>query len=276
VKAGSGLATLGLADSAGVPASVAQATMVLPYNNVPVVRDVLERQGSTMACVIVEPMVANMGVVPPEPGFLHMLREVTTRKKIVLIFDEVITGFRVAYGGAQTLYQIYPDLTVLGKIIGGGLPCGAFGGRRTLMRHLAPEGPVYQAGTLSGHPLAMAAGLATLLWLKTHRPYTALAQRTQRLADGLRRIAADTKLPLVVQSAGSLWTPFFARQPVTEWATAKQADVERYAQWFRTMRREGVLLPPSQFEASFVGVAHTEAMVDATIRAARAAFRAMR
>ncbi|MBI4355864.1 MAG: glutamate-1-semialdehyde 2,1-aminomutase [Candidatus Omnitrophica bacterium] len=275
VKAGSGMATFGLASSAGVPKAVADETIVLPYNNVPVVHEALERLGSSVACVIVEPVAANMGVVAPEPGFLSMLRQVTKQQQILLIFDEVITGFRLAYGGAQTVFKVRPDLTILGKIIGGGLPCGAFGGPRALMSRLAPTGDVYQAGTLSGHPLAMAAGLATLRWLKAHPPYALLAARTRRLVDGLRRIAADSKMPVQVQASGSLWTAFFARRPVTGWATARQASTERYAQWFRCLRREGVLLPPSQFEACFVGVAHTDGLVDATMHAARAAFRAM-
>jgi glutamate-1-semialdehyde 2,1-aminomutase len=221
-----------------------------------------------VAGVIVEPVAGNMGVVPPAPGFLAGLRELCTRHGAVLIFDEVITGFRIAYGGAQALYGVRPDLTCLGKIIGGGLPVGAYGGRADLMRHVAPLGGVYQAGTLSGNPLAVAAGLATLRALAHGDAYQRLEALGRRLAEGLAAGARSAGVPLTVNRVGSMLTGFFSAGPVTDYASAKRADTQRYARFFHAMRARGVYLAPSQFEAAFVSLAHTEADIEATLKAA--------
>ena len=274
VKAGSGVATLGLPDSPGVPASLAQHTLTVPFNDTEALRDVFA-QHADIAAAIIEPVVGNMGVVPPQPEFLNELREVTRRHGALLIFDEVMTGFRVARGGAQELYSVAPDITCLGKIIGGGLPVGAYGGSRELMRNIAPAGAIYQAGTLSGNPLAMTAGLLTLRRLKEPSFYGTLEQRSARLCEGLAQAAIEAGVKTVTNRVGSMWTSFFTEQPVVNWTTAAAADRSRYGQFFHAMLDNGVYLAPSQFEAAFVSVAHTDEVIDQTIEAARKAFKAL-
>jgi len=268
-EAGSGLATLGIAASPGVPAEFAALTLNAPYNDAAAVEQIFARYPQKIAAVIVEPVAANMGVVPPVPGFLESLRRTTERDGALLIFDEVITGFRLAHGGAQTAFGIRPDLTVLGKIIGGGLPVAAYGGRREIMDMVAPLGPVYQAGTLSGNPLAMRAGLASLIKLNSPSLYEDLARKTERLAGGLRGALRDAGLPGQVNAAGSLLTLFFAADPITSYADAKKSDTARFAAFFREMLARGIFLPPSQFEALFVSAVHTRDDVDSTVAAAR-------
>jgi glutamate-1-semialdehyde 2,1-aminomutase len=268
VKAGSGGATFGIPDSRGVPAALAALTVTVPFNDIGAVRSLFDARGSEIAAVIVEPVAGNMGVIPPAPGFLEGLRELTTQHGAVLIFDEVITGFRVARGGAQALYGVRPDLTCLGKIIGGGLPVGAYGGRADLMGQVAPLGGVYQAGTLSGNPLAVAAGLATVRALGVAGVYERLEALGDRLARGLLDGAQRAGIPLTVNRVGSMLTGFFCAGPVTDYASAKRADTARYARFFHALAARGVYLAPSQFEAAFVSLAHTEADVDATVKAA--------
>jgi glutamate-1-semialdehyde 2,1-aminomutase len=243
-------------------------TLTVPFNDAGAVRAIFEARGAEVAAIIVEPVAGNMGVVPPAPGFLEALRELCTRHGAVLIFDEVITGFRVAYGGAQALYAVQPDLTCLGKIIGGGLPVGAYGGRADLMRQVAPLGGVYQAGTLSGNPLAVAAGLATIRTLARGDVYARLEALGERLARGLAAGAKSAGVPLTVNRVGSMLTGFFCPGPVTDYASAKRADTARYARFFHALRERGVYLAPSQFEAAFVSLAHTEADIEATVKAA--------
>ncbi len=258
VKAGSGVATLGIPDTAGVPKAFTDTTIALPYNSVEAVEQCFDRCGGEIAAVIVEPVAGNMGCVPPAHGFLEALRAQTHRSGAVLIFDEVMTGFRVAYGGAQELYGIRPDLTTLGKVIGGGLPVGAYGGRRDIMSTIAPSGPVYQAGTLSGNPLAVAAGLAMLRYLKAHpEVYGQLKRSAARLAEA----APDG---ITVNRAGSMITFFFTPSPVTDYASAQVADRARFADFFRWMLDRGVYLPPSQFEAAFISAAHGESEIERT------------
>ncbi len=273
VQAGSGVATLGLPDSPGVPAAAVADTLLAPFNNLDAVAGLFERFPDQIAAVILEPVAGNMGVVLPRPDFLEGLRALTHEHGALLIFDEVMTGFRVHPGGAQTRYGVAPDLTALGKVIGGGLPVGAYGGRRDIMEMVAPAGPVYQAGTLSGNPLAMAAGLATLDALTTPGLWDGIAERTARLAEGLADAAREAGLPVHIASVGTMFTLFFTDTPVTDWATAASADTDRYARFFRAMLDEGVYLPPSQFEACFLSAAHTDADLDATLTAARRAFR---
>jgi glutamate-1-semialdehyde 2,1-aminomutase len=262
VKAGSGLATFGEPSSAGVPGDVAKHTIVLPYNNLEAVRALVKKRGREIACVTLEPIAGNMGVVPPAPGYLEGLRRITRSAGIVLIFDEVISGFRVGWGGAQTLYGVEPDLTCLGKIIGGGLPVGAYGGRREIMERISPDGPVYQAGTLSGNPLAVAAGLAQLRHLKANRSiYARIAELAKRLEKAFKGVT--------VNRVGSMLTPFFGPGPVTDWDSAAKADARKFAAFHQGMRERGVLLPPSQWEAMFTSAAHTDGHVDRTIRAMR-------
>ncbi|NUP90550.1 MAG: glutamate-1-semialdehyde 2,1-aminomutase [Candidatus Sumerlaeia bacterium] len=271
VKAGSGLATLGISDSRGVPAATAAATLVAPFNALEAVETIFARHGSEIAGVIVEPVAGNMGTVAPEPGFLEGLRRLCTAHGALLIFDEVMTGFRVAPGGAQERFGVTPDLTTLGKIIGGGLPVGAYGGRREIMDQVSPSGPVYQAGTLSGNPLAMATGLATLRRLREPGFYERLEAVSARLARGLLRAAADLGVPAVLNRVGSMMTLFFTGEPVRDFASAKRSDTARFAAFFHGLLRRGVHLPPSQFEALFVSAAHSEADIEATIAAARGA-----
>jgi glutamate-1-semialdehyde 2,1-aminomutase len=273
VKAGSGVATLGLPDSPGVPAASTADTLVAPFNDLAAVEQLFNRFGGEIAAVIVEPVAGNMGVVPPITGFLAGLRQVTEASGALLIFDEVMTGFRVHPGGAQALYNIYPDLTTLGKVIGGGLPVGAYGGRRDIMQMVAPSGPMYQAGTLSGNPLTMAAGIATLHALQKPGAWEALERQAARLEAGLCAAADDAGVAVHLQRVGTMSTPFFTGQPVVDWSSAKQADTARYAAYFRAMLEEGVYLAPSQFEAGFLSTAHEDAEVDQTIQAAGRAFK---
>jgi glutamate-1-semialdehyde 2,1-aminomutase len=273
VDAGSGLATLALPGSAGVTANAASDTVVVPYNDPAAVAAVFQAHPGRVAAVIVEPVAANVGVVAPAPGFLEALRELTTAHGALLIFDEVITGFRLARGGAQERYGVAPDLTTLGKIIGGGLPVGAYGGRAELMRHVAPDGGVYQAGTLSGHPLTMAAGVATLDLL-TPEVYAGLEATGAELEAGLRDAAAAAGREVAIARVGSLLTVFFRSGTPRDWAEAGTSDRDAYARFFGAMLDAGVLLPPSQFEAWFLGAAHGAAEVTATIAAARRAFAA--
>ncbi|HUS83182.1 MAG TPA: glutamate-1-semialdehyde 2,1-aminomutase [Dehalococcoidia bacterium] len=268
VQAGSGVATLGLPDSPGVPASYAQETLVARYNDVPSVEALFDRHGDAIAAVIVEPVAGNMGVVPPQAGFLEALRDITHRSGALLVFDEVITGFRVAYGGAQALYGVTPDLTCLGKIIGGGLPVGAYGGSREIMEMLAPLGPVYQAGTLSGNPLAMAAGLATLRELRSPGFYERLDALSVKLVESVARAAKSAGVSLWLNRVGSMRTPFFVDAPVTDYASARRADTVLYARFFHAMLERGVYLAPSQFETVFMSSAHSEREIEATVAAA--------
>jgi len=268
VKAGSGGATFSLPDSGGVPASVASLTITVPFNDTEAVRRAFREHGGEIAAVIVEPVAGNMGVVPPRPGFLEGLRAVTRDAGALLIFDEVITGFRVAYGGAQQRYGVPPDLTCLGKIIGGGLPIGAYGGRRDLMEQVAPLGPVYQAGTLSGNPLAVAAGLATLACLRDPAVYDRLEGLGACLADGLEAAARKADISLTVNRVGSMLTGFFCAGPVTDYASARRSDTARYGRYFHAMLARGVFLAASQFEAAFVSTAHSDADLEHAARAA--------
>jgi glutamate-1-semialdehyde 2,1-aminomutase len=276
VKAGSGALTLGTPDSAGVPAGAAASTISAPYNDLETLERIFTAHRGTIAAVIVEPVAGNMGVVPPRPGFLEGLRELTRADGALLIFDEVITGFRVAYGGVQELTGIRADLTCLGKIIGGGLPVGAYGGRADVMALLAPDGPVYQAGTLSGNPLAMTAGIATLTELRQPGVYETLERRAAALADGLAAAARDAGVPIVGTRVGSMFTTFFTDQPVMDYTSARRSDTRRYARFFHAMLEQGIYLAPSQFEAGFLSLAHSDEDVERTIAAARVAFHACR
>ena len=271
VKAGSGGATLGVPDSAGVPPSYAQETLVAEYNDLDSVSRLLEEHPGEVAGVIVEPVAANMGVVPPNPGFLEGLRRLTQEHDALLIFDEVITGFRVAYGGAQALYGVTPDLTCLGKVIGGGLPVGAYGGRRDVMSVVAPLGPMYQAGTLSGNPLATAAGIATLRLLQEPGTYDALERKAARLEIGFREAAAGKEVPVTINRVGSILTLFFTPGPVEGWNDVSRADTQRYAAFFHGMLERSTYLAPSAFEAAFVSLGHTDEDIQATLEAARRA-----
>jgi len=266
VKAGSGLATLGIADTQGVPKGFTDTTLALPFNSVDGVETAFRAHGERIASVIVEPVVGNMGCVPPQPGFLEALREITARHGALLILDEVMTGFRVAYGGAQARFGIRPDMTTLGKVIGGGLPIGAYGGRADIMRRVAPVGPVYQAGTLSGTPLAVAAGLAMLRYLKAHpEVYSELDTKSAA-------IAGAAPAGVTVNRVGSMFTWFFTDQPVTDWDSAKRADTAKFAAFHRRMLEQGIYLPPSQFEAAFVSAAHTDEDIRESTEAARKGF----
>ena len=268
VAAGSGVATLGIPGSPGVPEDVARHTLSLPYNDVNAIKQVMDEKGSQVACVIIEPVAGNMGLVPPQPGFLQTLRELTEKNGTLLIFDEVMTGFRVAYGGAQTLYGITPDLTCFGKVIGGGLPVGAYGGQKDIMSQVAPQGSVYQAGTLSGNPIAMAAGIATLEQLKKEGFYETLAENSKRLVTGLAGAAQKAGIAARADNVGSMLGLFFTDRNVTSFEDAKTCDLEMFSAFYQGMRLQGVYIAPSQFEVLFLSAAHTDEHIDATIRAA--------
>jgi glutamate-1-semialdehyde 2,1-aminomutase len=275
-KSGSGLATLGIPDSPGVPSGYTQNTLVAPYNSTEAVRQLFQRYPKEIAAVIVEPIAANMGIVPPQPGFLAGLRELVDEFDALLIFDEVITGFRVAYGGAQALYGITPDLTCLGKIIGGGLPIGAYGGRREIMEMMAPVGPVYQAGTLSGNPLVMTAGIETLKALSQPDVYQQLEAKTSRLAEGIDKAASEAGINSYVSRIASLLTVFFLSNRPVDYESAKQADTKLFGQFFQQLLSEGIYWPPSQFEAAFVSLVHTDEDIQFTTRAVGKAFNSLR
>jgi glutamate-1-semialdehyde 2,1-aminomutase len=261
VKAGSGMATLGIADTQGVPRAFAETTIALPFNSIAAVEKAFHEHGSKIAAVIVEPVVGNMGCVPPVPGFLEALRDLTTRHGALLIFDEVMTGFRLALGGAQQRFGIRPDLTTLGKIVGGGMPLAAYGGRADIMNRVAPVGPIYQAGTLSGNPVAVAAGLAMLRYLRKHSEvYAALEEKTARLT-------ANPPPGVTVNRVGSMFTFFFTPEPVTDWGSAVKSDTGQFGTFFHAMLERGVYLAPSQFEAGFVSAAHSDADIDRTLAA---------
>ncbi len=275
VKAGSGVATLGLPDSPGVPRGAAQDTLIANYNDLESVKMLFEANAEQIAAVILEPVAGNMGVVPPVEGFLRGLRDLTAQEGALLIFDEVMTGFRVAIGGAQALYGIMPDLTTLGKVIGGGLPVGAYAGRAKIMQQVAPLGPMYQAGTLSGNPLAMTAGLETLKILKEPGVFETLVARTEKLGQGIGAAAKKAGAPVYQTRVGTMFCTYFAPSPVVDWDTASQADVTAFARFFSAMLDEGVYLAPSQFEAGFISLAHDDAVIEETIAAAECAFAAL-
>jgi glutamate-1-semialdehyde 2,1-aminomutase len=275
VKAGSGVATFGLPDSPGVPVDLAKHTLTVSYNDLTAVKEVAAREGEQIACIIVEPVAGNMGCVPPEPGFLQGLRQVCDQYGIVLILDEVMTGFRVAYGGAQQLYKIRPDLTCLGKVIGGGLPVGAYGGNLEIMQKIAPIGPIYQAGTLSGNPLAMIAGIETLKALAKPGVYKTLEKLSANLEQGFRAAAVEAGVPVMLNRVGSMFTGFFTNQKVKDFASARTSDTARFGKFFLSMLKNGVNLAPSQFEAAFVSLAHTKADISKTIEAARKSLKSL-
>jgi glutamate-1-semialdehyde 2,1-aminomutase len=271
VQAGSAATTLGTPDSPGVTPGAAQDTLLCPFNDARAVADLLDHHRGQVAAVLLEPIAGNMGLVPPRVSYLETLRDLTRKHQTLLVFDEVMTGFRVAYGGAQERYGVTPDLTALGKIIGGGLPAAAYGASATIMDQVSPAGPIFQAGTLSGNPLAMAAGLTTLQILRDERPYDRLEALSARLAEGLTRAATDAKVPHVVQRVGSMLTLFYHDRPVHNYEEAKESDTKLFARFFWEMLVRGIYLPCSQFEAAFVSAAHTEADIDHTIAAAREA-----
>jgi glutamate-1-semialdehyde 2,1-aminomutase len=275
VKAGSGAATFGVPDSPGVPQDFAKHTLTATYNNLDSVRKLVEENRGAIACIIVEPVAGNMGTVPPREGFLEGLREICTAEGIVLIFDEVMSGFRVAYGGAQELYGVTPDMTTLGKIIGGGLPVGAFGGKKEIMQLLSPAGGVYQAGTLSGNPLAMTAGIATLTLLQEDGFYTRLGEKSAFVAEGIAKAAREAGFPLYSTRVGSMFCAFFTKGEVHDWDTAATCDTAAFARYFKAMLQEGIYLAPSQFETAFVSIAHTESDLEKTIAAARKCFKSL-
>ena len=273
VKAGSGAATFGVPDSPGVPQDFAKHTLTARYNDIDSVNELVAANSGQVACIIIEPIAGNMGTVPPKPGFLQALRELCTREGIVLIFDEVMSGFRVAYGGAQEVYGVTPDMTTLGKIIGGGLPVGAFGGKKEIMSILSPSGGVYQAGTLSGNPLAMSAGITTLNLLKQPGFYARLEEKSAYLADGIAKAAASAGYPLYSTRVGSMLCSFFTDKEVHDWDSASSCDTKAFGTFFRAMLAEGIYLAPSQFETAFVSIAHTTEELDRTIAAAGRCFK---
>jgi len=270
-KAGSGIATFGLSDSAGVPADFARNTLTVPFNDAEVVRQTIEANPDQIACVILEPIMGNMGIIPPQEGYLQALREITAQHGVVLIFDEVITGFRVAYGGAQSLYGVTPDMTCLGKIIGGGMPVGAYGGKKEIMQQVAPEGEVYQAGTLSGNPLAVSAGIATLKTLAEPDVYDRLESTAQALAEGLYDATISNGIDAFHSRVGSMLMLYFTGAEVVDADGARTSDVDRFNRYFWGMLERGVYIAPSQFEAGFVSLVHSEADVEGTVRAANEA-----
>ena len=269
VRAGSGVLTLGIPGTPGIPDALAALTRIVPYNDVPALEQLLDQEGQDVACVILEPIAGNMGVVPPAKGYLQAVRDLTRKHGVLFICDEVMTGFRVHRGGAQTLYGIEPDLSTFGKVIGGGLPVGAYGGRSDLMDLIAPAGPIYQAGTLSGNPLTMRAGIATLEILDEPGAYDRLESISVRLADGLKKAMKDAGIKATLNRVGSMLTMFFTEFPVTDYGTAATSDAARYASFFHGMLERGVYLAPSQYEAGFLSLAHTEQDVAATVEAAR-------
>ena len=273
VKAGSGATTFSVPDSLGVPEDLVKHTLTAPYNNLESVKALVGQYSDQIACIIVEPIAGNMGVVLPENGFLEGLRRICDEKGIILLFDEVISGFRVAYGGAQELYKIKADLTCLGKIIGGGLPVGAYGGKEEIMEKVAPLGGVYQAGTLSGNPLAMTAGIETLELLRSKKTYEDLEEKTSYLTENIIKVAEERRIPLCVNHITGMFTLFFTEGPVRDYASARKSDTRRFAQFFIEMMEQGIYLPPSQFEACFVSLAHTQKDLDKTIEACDAAFK---
>ncbi|TYO94998.1 glutamate-1-semialdehyde 2,1-aminomutase [Desulfallas thermosapovorans] len=275
IKAGSGALTLGVPTSPGVPAGTAEHTINAPFNDLETLQEIFRQVGEDIAAVIVEPVPGNMGVVPPVPGFLAGLRRLTEQYGALLIMDEVMTGFRVAYGGAQVLYNVEPDITCLGKIIGGGLPVGAYGGKKDIMSQVAPAGPVYQAGTLSGNPLAVTAGITTLQLLRRPGVYDELEQKSARLESGLKQAAEEAGLNLTFNRVGSMLCTFFTSEPVTDFISALKSDTERFAKYFAGMLDKGVYLAPSQFEAAFMSLAHTSEQIDQTIEAAREVFKGL-
>ena len=275
VKAGSGAATFGVPDSPGVPADFAKHTLTATYNDLESVRALVAANPGSIACIIVEPVAGNMGTVPPGDGFLEGLRSICSEEGIVLIFDEVMSGFRVAYGGAQELYGVTPDLTTLGKIIGGGLPVGAFGGRKEIMALLSPAGGVYQAGTLSGNPLAMTAGIETLKLLQEEGFYRRLEEKSAFVAQGIAKAAKDAGFPLYSTRVGSMVCAFFSKEPVYDWNSAARCDTKAFASYFRAMLEEGVYLAPSQFETAFVSISHSEKDLERTVAAAAKCFKAL-
>jgi glutamate-1-semialdehyde 2,1-aminomutase len=275
VKAGSGVATLGLPDSPGVTDAVAQNTLTVPFNDVVALENIFAEH-KDIAAVIIEPVVGNMGCVPPKENYLQNIREITSKNNALLIFDEVMTGFRLSRGGAQELYGVMPDITALGKIIGGGLPVGAYGASKELMRNIAPAGSIYQAGTLSGNPLAMTVGLATLKRLRDKTVYEKLERAGQRLCRGMSEAAKEFGFETVTNRVGSMFTMFFTNEPVTDWTSASKSNREMFGKFFHAMLNEGIYLAPSQFEAGFIGLAHTEELIDRTIEATRNAFKQLR
>ena len=273
VKAGSGVETLGLPDSPGVPAAVAKLTLTAPYNDLAALEQLFAERGSDIACVIFEPVVGNMGVLVPREGYLRGIQELCHKHGALFVMDEVMTGFRLARGGAQERFGVKPDLTTMGKVIGGGLPVGAYGGRRDIMSKIAPEGPIYQAGTLSGNPLAVAAGIACLKALAEPGVYDRLEATSKRLGDGIVQAAREAGVPLTLNRVGSMWTAFFTSEPVFDYASAKKADTAKFGHFYHLLLDEGVYLPPSQFESAFVSLAHGDKEIDFTLEAVRRAFK---
>ncbi|HJN03083.1 MAG: glutamate-1-semialdehyde 2,1-aminomutase [Nitrospinota bacterium] len=273
VKAGSGASTLGIPDSPGITEDLAKLTITLPFNDIEKVKECFQKEGDQIACIILEPIAGNMGVIPPEKGFLEGLKKITEQYKSILIFDEVMTGFRVAFGGAQEFYQITPDLTCLGKIIGGGLPVGAYGGKKEVMNHIAPLGPVYQAGTLSGNPLAMTAGIATLNLISRNGFYEDLDQKAEYLCSELKSLAEEKGLPVYFTRVGSMFSSFFTDNQVKNYEDAKKSNLTMFTKYFQNMLNNGIYLAPSQFEAGFISSAHTREDIDKTLDAARASFK---
>lgn len=275
VKAGSGASTLGIPDSPGITKDLAKLTITLPFNDIEKVKECFQKEGDQIACIILEPIAGNMGVIPPEKGFLEGLKKITEQYKSILIFDEVMTGFRVAFGGAQQLYGITPDLTCLGKIIGGGLPVGAYGGKKEIMDYIAPVGPVYQAGTLSGNPLAMTAGLTTLNLISRNGFYENLDQKAEDLCSGLKSLAEEKGLPVYFTRVGSMFSAFFTDNQVKNYQDAKKSNLTMFTKYFQNMLNNGIYLAPSQFEAGFMSSAHTSEDIDKTLDAARKSFQSI-